>query len=61
MNASPALLTGGLTRFVLLHGAYLPVLGTRLPVFFPMSLCLHLALSTEYSLTDCLFLILVGM
>jgi hypothetical protein len=64
-NASPALLAGVLARFVVLHGAYLPPLpllggDLGLPVFLPMSLSLHLALSTEYFLTDCLLLLLVG-
>lgn len=61
LNASPALLAGVLTRFVVLRGGYLPLPGAgNLPAFLPMSLCLHLSLSTEYFLTDCLLLLLVG-
>mmetsp|Transcript_16012 Transcript_16012/g.26853 ORF Transcript_16012/g.26853 Transcript_16012/m.26853 type:complete len:261 (-) Transcript_16012:184-966(-) len=61
-NASPALVAGVLTRFVVLHGGYLPLLGSsRLPVLLPLSVCLHLSLATEYFLVDCLLLLLVGV
>jgi len=60
LNAFPTVLVGLLMRYAMIHGAYMPIFGLSVPLFIPMSLCIHLTLSTEYLLTDCVLLIFTG-